>query len=370
MARIIIIGAGPAGARCAHSLAKAGHEVDIYEEHSTVGKPVQCTGLVTQTFEKIIPHTEDFLVNTLTKVRAHAPDGNQTEIKTKELVLDRMKLDQYLIKKAQGAGANIHIEHRAIKIQHDKQTNKNTITFTNKEKTKKVYCDILIGADGPMSLVAQSINVPKQRFWFGIQALVKIPVEKDTYQTYFGDNFPRFFGWSVPESKEYTRIGIASEEKSRIYFESLMKKFPEGKIVEMQGGLIPQYNPKIKIQERNTYLVGDAATQVKATTGGGIIPGMLAAEALSKSIIEDKDYRTLLKPVEHELKISLMIRKTLNRFTDKDYNKLIKILNKDKIKKVLAENDRDNPSKIIFKAIIAEPGLLLFARTLIRHQAR
>ena len=40
-----------------------------------------------------------------------------------------------------------------------------------------------------------------------------------------------------------------------------------------------------KTKKDNIYLVGDAATQVKATTGGGIIQGLKAAQALTNSIL-------------------------------------------------------------------------------------
>jgi geranylgeranyl reductase family protein len=365
MTRIAIIGAGPTGAHCAYYLAKEGYEVEIYEEHSTVGKPVQCTGLVTKSFEKIIPDTEDFLVNKLNKVIVHAPNGKTAEIKTEELVLDRTRLDQHLMKKAQKAGARLLTGHKAIKIKQDKENEKSEITFLNDKKTKTVDCDILIGADGPMSLTAESIGAQKQKFWFGAQALARMPVDKNTYHTYFGDSYPKFFGWNVPEAHNLTRIGIAGENKTRQNFEKLIKKFPEAEIIEMQGGIIPKYNPETKIQQGNTYLVGDAATQVKATTGGGIIPGMISAEKLAKSIIEKKDYKTLLKPVEKELRISLMIRKTLNNFTEKDYNRLVETLNKESVQKILSENDRDNPSKIVFKVLLSQPRLLLFTRRLL-----
>lgn len=372
MTRVAIVGAGPAGAHSAYLLAKKGYDVDIFEEHKTVGCPVQCTGIVTPSFEKILPSHPDFFMNKLSKVRAFAPNGTHADINVNDLVYDRAKLDQHLISRAVKAGAKIHVAHRVTRIEHHHKGKNptSTISIRAQNETADRECDILIGADGPTSTVAQSIGVPKQRFWFGVQALVKMPVERDVYQVYFGNNFPNFFGWAVPESDDHTRIGLAAEQNSRHYFDLFMKKFPLGKIVDMQGGLIPWYNPHIKIQEKNTYLVGDSATQVKATTGGGIIPGMLAAEALVKSIIEQKSYKELLKPVARELRIGLFIRNTLNKFTDQDYNQLIALLAKQKLQQLLAKHDRDNPSKIILKALLAEPRLALFGKTLLQRKRK
>ena len=44
---ITIVGAGPAGSYLAYLLAKQGEKVIVLEEHSAVGSPVQCTGIVT-----------------------------------------------------------------------------------------------------------------------------------------------------------------------------------------------------------------------------------------------------------------------------------------------------------------------------------
>ena len=47
---ISIIGAGPSGSHLACLLSKH-DDVNVYEEHSEIGKPVQCTGLVTSSIK-------------------------------------------------------------------------------------------------------------------------------------------------------------------------------------------------------------------------------------------------------------------------------------------------------------------------------
>ena len=54
--KVCIIGAGPAGSFAAYNLAKTGQfDVEIFENHGEVGKPVQCSGLVTKTISDIDP---------------------------------------------------------------------------------------------------------------------------------------------------------------------------------------------------------------------------------------------------------------------------------------------------------------------------
>ena len=44
---VIIVGAGPTGGRTATHLASLGHRVLMLEEHTEIGRPFQCAGLVT-----------------------------------------------------------------------------------------------------------------------------------------------------------------------------------------------------------------------------------------------------------------------------------------------------------------------------------
>ena len=72
------------------------------------------------------------------------------------------------------------------------------------------------------------------------------------------------------------------------------------------------------------YLVGDAATTAKPTTAGGIIQGLIGAEALSDSLLNNKNYqREWKKRMGKDLYISLLIRKMMDRFSEKDYNFMI-----------------------------------------------
>jgi geranylgeranyl reductase family protein len=375
---VTIIGAGPAGLRTAELLSHAGKDVTVLEEHTEIGKPVHCTGIVTPSFERMIPVKKEFLVNRLRKVIIHAPNKETAEIKLNDIVLNRSKFDQYLAERAEKTGAKILLNTRAENISQ-----KNKICVKTKDRT--ISTDTLIGADGPNSIVGKYLENKKPGFWTGIQARVNMHVEKDAYQVYFGKEFPGFFGWVVPEDEYTARIGTASEKNTRQAFDRLMKKMPKHEILEMQGGLIPKYDPKYVIDKiiskegvnkkihtnsaNNIYLVGDAATQVKATTGGGIIPGFLAAEALARTINSHANYRKELRDVTKELNMNRLLRNILNRFKDEDHNRLIRILQDEKIRRALSETDRDHATRIIVKSLINKPSLLAFAKVLFQRPA-
>jgi len=361
---ITIIGAGPIGSHAARLLAEKGEEVQVIEEHKEIGKPVQCTGIVTNSISDIIKLDNKFVINRLKKVIIHAPNNNTAEIKINDIVIDRTRFDNHLATLAVKKGAKYLLGKQVIEIS--KSENSTRLKIYSEGKTGYASTDKLVGADGPNSIVSDFIGNKKPDCWIGLQAVVNMPVDKTAYSVYFSDYIPGFFGWVVPENETTARVGIATTKNPKLVFQKFMERLDKPKMIEMQGGLIPKYNPRMTLQADNTYLVGDAATQVKATTGGGIVPGMKAAECLARAILNKTSYKKELKIVDRDLKTSLVIRNMLDRFNEKDYDKLISIVDAPKLKKILNKHDRDNPSKLLFKSLIAQPKLLFFASILLR----
>ena len=140
--------------------------------------------------------------------------------------------------------------------------------------------------------------------------------------------------------------------------------------IDYQAGLIPIYNSKIKtykkINNLPIYIVGDAATQVKATTAGGIIQSLLAAQALYRSIKYNENYKKHLRQIlNKDLFIHFLIRKILDNFTNKDHDYLFKLTNQKKIKKFLSKIDRDNILRLSFKMLLNEPRYLYFIKRIL-----
>lgn len=349
---ISIIGAGPAGSHAAYILASKGHEVHMYEEHSKIGTPVQCTGIVTSEIAKIIDIKKEFIVNTVNKARIHAPNGKHIEIQLKKpnIILDREKFDKHLADKAKKAGAKIHLGKRFEGIRNGKM-------IINGEE---VQTDYLIGADGPNSTVSKCICNRERKNAIGIQARIKKKVDKNTVEFWLGTGE---FAWLVPESDSTARVGLVGSQKVSEQFNELLKKVG-GKVIEKQGGLIPIYDPKQKIQRGKITTVGDAAGQVKATTYGGLVPGLLAATEMGNSLINYE--KNCNKKLKKDLWLGLILRKTMNKFSEEDYNTLVEYFTQKKIKTILEEEDRDFPSKFILKIIMREPRLLKFATKLVK----
>jgi len=355
---ISIIGAGPVGCYCGYLLAKAGFKVHIYEEHKEIGKPIQCTGVVTKEINKLIELKKEFIVNKTNKIRVFSPDNSCLEIDSEEIVIDRTRFDQHIAKLAKSAGARINLGAKFKGLSKDK------ILF---EKKKSKRTPIIIGADGPLSPVAKSVGIfGIRRFYTGMQARVKGKFDKQTYETYFGKIAPGFFAWIVPESESVARMGLATINNTKRYFDNFVKrikpKIDYKKVIDKQVGLIPVYNPRQKIAVKGVYLVGDAALHVKATTGGGLVQGLRAAKILANSIIKKNSYVDSLKNLKKDLWLHLKIRQTLNKFSEKEYNRLIKACNKQGIKDILKSYSRDKPIRLVLRLLLDKPSLVSFIK--------
>src|SRR3989344_6033449 len=124
---IAIIGAGPVGCYCGYLLAKAGHKVEIYEEHKEIGLPIQCTGLLTADFDQFNLPKESFLINTFTEIEVNSPK-QRIIIPQKEYLINRHKFDNYLANLARRAGAKIYLNHSFLRKEGKSIIVKNNIT--------------------------------------------------------------------------------------------------------------------------------------------------------------------------------------------------------------------------------------------------
>lgn len=359
--RIRIIGAGPSGSYAGFLLAKAGYDVTIYEDHNNIGEPVACTGIVTKALFDLFEYSKSYVINELNGVDIIGPKGEKLRIPLKEYVICRTKFDNYLADKARKAGAKILLGCRFIGI--DKENicfRRNGIIVKEPLESK----DILIGADGPLSKVAESAGMPSDRkYYVGQQATIKAEFNPEIFTTWFGRIAPGFFAWSVPESAEYSRVGVATtnDKNCAECFQRLMR-MAGGKIIARQAGPIPIYRHNNIVEKGRTYLVGDAAGFVKDTTGGGIITGMLSSKILAESIITGASYTKNLKKLRRELWLHSKLRRMLNKFSDNDYSLLIKLMSSRAVKSILYRHPREYPSRFILKLILAEPRFLYFAK--------
>ncbi len=384
--KIVIIGAGPSGLFTGYNLKKLNKNLDvtIYEEHSHLKKT--CSGIFTENINEIIKIPESkkdkIIINKISKAKILAPNNEFLKInfKKSDIVVDREKFSEYLKHLAEKEGCKIITDARFEGIDFDNNILvKRKHKTGTKEQTEKISADILIGADGALSNVAKSAglwNNKERVFYLGVKAKVSIDETEIIFYPYIKN-----FAWVLPLKKGVCEIGIAKKMNANaninVEFEKfiklLEKKFKKKiSFSQKESALIPEYKKikmhkkmKSKTSQMDVYLVGDSALQVKATTLGGVIPNLKAAKILAESIAKKQNYEFNLNKLNLELLIHKKLRNTMNKFSDGDWNKLIKDFNNPKLIKILNETSRDEPKKLALKLFKAKPSLIKYGKFLI-----
>jgi len=363
MKKAVIIGAGHSGCWAAYELAKEGFDVEVFEEDKNPGMHAVliCTyslcdylGFVPKSMNKISKAVL-FSKNSRTEL--------EFDRKRPDLMIDRMDFTKMLEKKAKSAGARFHYSSRFIGFSKNKKV---IVSLKEKNKTKKIEADILIGADGTLSRVARAAGLHSNKKLIEIsQAVVNLKekVDREAMQIWFYPELTNYFFWLTPIDGRKVAIGIMAEKNSKKILNDFLKRFKIEKIIEYQHTLAPFYE-KGRISSDDVFLVGDAAGQMKVTTIGGIVSGLRGAEALSKAIISNRSYNRELCGLNSELQIHAIARNALDKFNDKDYDNLLEMMNY-KVKRLFYGHTRDELSKMVLKLALAQPKFLLFARRLL-----
>ncbi len=304
---ISVIGGGPIGSIAAVSCSKF-DSVEIYEEHKE--QPVQCSGLISKSgLERLGISAEKIAKNRIRGARFFSPLGGMFEIdgkQTKAHVFDRSEFDSFLLNLAIDSGAKF-LNKRIDDISNLKSDRIILATGTNYNLHRK------LGLDMP------------REFLIGAQYEMRVECDKDFVELHF--NVPGFFSWIIPV-EDYARVGLCARTNPVPYLDKFLQELDEKgrilskNILNKNFGIIPVYNPKLKTDYGRLITVGDAAGHVKATTGGGIVLGGIAAK-----FSYEKNYEVKWRSeIGRELRLHLFIRRFLDRLSDKNLDRLLSVL--------------------------------------------
>ena len=363
----VIVGAGPVGLTAAIKLRESGWDATVIEEDRAVGTPENCTGLISRSgAEELKLDLSDSLANRLKGADLISPDGTTLSVSRKSdvaFVIDRKAFDKSLYRKAVKAGAKVELNTKLLNIRE------NTLFVQKKEHGELKKAQIIIGADGAQSIVHKHLfgEPPRNAFIHTYQERAEGSFDAGKAKMYFGSFAPGFFGWIVPESSSIARVGLGNfmGTNPKISFDKFKDHTGlEFRALSRSSFHIPVCEPMKNVAMGNILLAGDAAFQAKATTGGGLILGMLAAEkcaeAVSRHLKNRKslsDYNGMVSGINKELKTHWKIRSFLNQQSDEKLNKLFAKLKNAGIEEFLEEHgDMDKPSRFIGK-ILRKPGM-------------
>lgn len=380
-AEVVIIGGGPVGSSFAAQTAT--FTTVVVEEHSEIGSPVQCTGLVHPRVVEMA-HAEDTVMNAISGLRLVPPGGKALEVRTKEtkaVVIDRSKFDRKCCEHAEREGADILTGHEFTGFEREGK--KLSVKMRGPEGTVSIDADLLVGADGYKSKVGRIAGIgPARDLVRGIQVDLDMKAEDQSMvEVHIGQKVaPGFFAWVLP-CGDFTRVGLGvsdGNETPNTYLTAFLKKCGLGDVEHLRtmSGVIPIGPPK-KTCTDNVLIVGDAAAQTKPLSGGGLYTGLRAArwgamtavDALRDGDVSAKrltEYDAKWRAdIGKEVDRGLLIRKVFVNLTDRKMDDVCRMLDRPDAKEVLATGDIDYPSKIASPLLKAVPSLVKFSPQLI-----
>lgn len=329
----MIIGGGPIGSYTARELSKKGFKVCLFEQKGRIGEDVICTGVIsTNCFERFdLP-----LDSVLTKIKSFtfvSPENQRLEYiapKTFAYVVDRELFDRKLSEDAKKNGVEFSLGTNVKGIEKYRKyykINANGVSYLGK---------FLIIATGIKYYLQKNLgfDIPPQ-FLYGSQIELPKSINNSNIEIYISQKYvPGSFAWVVPVNEDKARIGMILEKNSKIFLKRFLKNrmMLEHEMLHQNRIYVKPiaYGPVKKSVYERILIVGEAAGQVKTTTGGGIFTGLLCANiavdyisrALKNGRSLDEYDITWRSVLSSEFEIGKEIRRVASRINDRTIERL------------------------------------------------
>lgn len=334
---VIIVGAGPAGLHAAKLLSLKGYEILVLESKDEIGKNVICTGIIGKKSYEELGFAKNQVLRSIQNVRMDSPFDTSILYRHPEpfaFVLDRQRFDKYLMESALGHGVRVVLQCRVINAKIE-ETNVKVKCIGNDGSVIKYKCKTLVIATGVENGLNMKLGLGYPvHFSKAAQKYLKSD-KNDEITLIIGNRFAKGgFGWIVPLGDGMARIGLISKSNLKSGFKNIMQRyFPFEQDNSMQIKPIAQ-GLVSKTFSNRVIAIGEAAGQVKTTTGGGIYFGLLCAEiatnVLDKAFKENdfsekslSNYQAQWKSkIGNEIRLGSIARNICSRLNDSQIEKI------------------------------------------------
>ncbi|MFX1568848.1 MAG: NAD(P)/FAD-dependent oxidoreductase [Promethearchaeota archaeon] len=360
---VIISGAGPAGSKCAETLAKSGFKVALIEKDTNWRKP--CGGAVHARIFRYYPQLRNMDFHQINRMRIYSSDYHKFGYKWKDpknysINVDRLEFDNVLRNIAVDAGAELYDKN----LSYDfiiKENQRIGIKTKTPSGIKEYKGKIIVIADGMSSKLAVRSGLKKK--WKTEEVMLtkcaimegENNIDKDTISLFFMSY--KGYGWLFPLGGNKFNIGCGTMGEdnlkyniNEIFNEFLndpnIKKFlPKANYKNIWIGAYPipgQGVNENSLYGENIMLIGDIAGFVNPISGEGISPGItsgkiaaetaiktLESEDISKQTLKGYKYHPTIKKISRSFKLSLSIADFCFENQGQNFAKMCRIAEED-----------------------------------------
>jgi len=386
---VTIIGAGPVGSYAALNLAKRGVNVSVFEEHPQIGQPCHCAGhmsIRSLSNMGLYPLPSGILENTFRTANFYSSKGTKFSIHLMRPVtaaLNRARFDQYLAKQAEAAGARFILNTRVQSLIMNEGFVKG-VNLQNAGNQAQVTSKITVDAEGISSTLLRQAGLKglKPRgLVYAVEAEVENvrDVELDAVEVYLGRAYASgFYAWLIPRLDGTAKVGLGTNRGNpRDCLRALMTRHPvasrqlrKAEITQISYHAVTLGGPISRAYASGFLAVGDCASQVKPTTGGGVIFGLTcakiaaqtASEAVKKGDVSSDALQVYQKRcsdlLSFDFNVMLRLRRFLNSLSDDKVDEMLRVCARLGVDKALSgEDEIDFQGKMLLKAM-GKPSML------------
>jgi digeranylgeranylglycerophospholipid reductase len=387
-ADVIVVGGGPVGSFTALKLAKLGAAVAVFEEHKTIGCPSHCAGhLSIRSLRNLglYPLPGEIVENTYSQANFYSPSGFKFPVTLAKPVtcsVNREAFDRYVADKAEQAGAHYKLNSRVQSLLIENGSVKG-VTINQEGKTESVAAKIVVDAEGISSRLLRQTGLTGlngERLVYAVEAEVENVknVELDAVEVFMGKAYaPGFYAWIMPRLDGTAKVGLATKAGNpREFLQRLMRNHPvaskqlgKAKITRTAFHPITLGGPIAKAYSNGFIAVGDVASQVKPTTGGGVVFGLtcagIVAEVVEEAIGRNDVSADFLQVYQNrcsdrlkfDFSVMLRLRRFLDSLSDEKLDEVLRFCSRIGVNKSLENVDEiDFQGQLLLK-VVTKPAM-------------
>jgi digeranylgeranylglycerophospholipid reductase len=365
---VIVVGAGPAGSYIAYELASSGYSVAVFEEKSVSGLNACCTGIISTECLQSLDPARDMILTEVKSAEFYSPSGRCLRFQTEDVqayVVDRVSLDKALVSRAQSKGVHYFFSSPVVDILPGRDSIKVEALCSGTREIFSARAAVL--ANGFTPKLPHRLGLGRiKRFLIGAQAEIE-GTDVDEFEVHFGQRIaPGGFAWLVPISSSKAYVGLLASSRAKLNLQKFMADlFSQGRITTREAEIGQRAVPMGTLARSygdRLLVVGDAAGQVKPTTGGGIWFGHLgagiAARVLGEALGSDNLSAGQLSRYQKEWKAKMgkelsrgyWARRAYSRLSDRQIEGIFEALDSNGTADALLRSDGfsfDSHSKLI-----------------------